>query len=282
MSADKATPKDRTAIAREFGAELRKIRSRAGLSGHELARTLGWAPPKVSMLETGVRGVSAMELGMYLGRVALGPREINLLTRYAGRTVADYRSQRHGNAIPDQLHSLAELESTAETILTFDPALIPRQLQSEGYMRELLQLRGFPAKVKVDRLIEARIARQSKLGREGLSMAFYFPERAIHALGDREVMHQQIRSLLLAARDKRCELRIITDPSFPVGAIGGMFSLFQFSEKPSIVYAENQVASLFLEDSYDIRIYQSLLRKLEAGSLPGKASLQLLEKFHQE
>jgi transcriptional regulator with XRE-family HTH domain len=104
-----------TARARELGGELKRVRERAKLSGHSLARLLGWPAPKISRLENGKRGVSEVDVAIYLARCG---------------------------AMPDELRSLIVLETTADTSAAYEPFYIPGLLQIESYVREMLQLGG--------------------------------------------------------------------------------------------------------------------------------------------
>lgn len=56
--------RDTTARSRELGAELTKVRERAGYNGTELARVLGWSAGRLSRLENGKRGVSEVDVAM--------------------------------------------------------------------------------------------------------------------------------------------------------------------------------------------------------------------------
>lgn len=276
---DKATPPDGTALAREYGATLRKLRNEAKLTTRGIAHKLGWSHPKVSLLESGTRAVSAVEIGAYLAYVARGV-EISELAAYGQKTVADYRSQQHGDGIYEQLKSISVLDSTAEQINTFDPSLVPGQLQIEGYAHELLSLQGFDDEKAIAGLVRARLARQSKV-KERLKSTFYIHEQALRPLGNSEVMQEQILYLIFVGLSRSCRIQIVPNDAYPIATLGGRFSLYRFAEYPSIVHVESRVTSLFLEDPQAINKYEEILCKLETLALSCDDSCQLLATFQE-
>lgn len=64
----KKTPQLSTAKQRELGAELRRIRMRAGYLATDMSRMLGWPASTISRLESGLRNYQAGDIAIYLAR----------------------------------------------------------------------------------------------------------------------------------------------------------------------------------------------------------------------
>ncbi|MEU9687666.1 helix-turn-helix domain-containing protein [Amycolatopsis japonica] len=58
----KKTPQLSTAKQRELGAELRRIRTRAGYLATDMSRILGWPASTISRLESGLRNYQAGDI----------------------------------------------------------------------------------------------------------------------------------------------------------------------------------------------------------------------------
>ncbi|MDT7726814.1 MAG: hypothetical protein QOI21_3390 [Actinomycetota bacterium] len=270
--------------SRELGGELRRVREKAKLSGHSLARMLGWPAPKISRLETGKREVSEVDVAIFLARCGAPPEELERLMQLARSTDSDYRSQLHGERLPDRLRSLVMLETTAETILAFEPTVIPGLLQTEAYVRELLRWGGCKPGRNFELLVNARLARHSIFNRRWPpEMVFFVHEQAlVSVIGDSELMYEQFLHLLLVTSAPKCEVRIIPASQTPVGVFGGSFRLMRFEADRPVAYAESHAASLFLEEERDIKMYEELLDKVAARALNGGQSREWLASLASE
>ena len=61
-----------TARRRELGTELRILRKRRNMSGHELGRRLEWPPSNISRLETGMRVFTIVLVPALMTILAIG------------------------------------------------------------------------------------------------------------------------------------------------------------------------------------------------------------------
>src|SRR5699024_1574597 len=129
---------DSSARARQLGAELRRERERFGANLRELAAQLGWSASKVSRMEAGRRGTLPADVAIYLARCGTPRHDRERLVRLAEDSAVTFRLQDHGERLPDELRSLIELETTADTIVGYDPLAVPGLLQTEPYVRALL------------------------------------------------------------------------------------------------------------------------------------------------
>lgn len=274
--------RDSTARARELGAELRRIRERAELPANELARMLGWSPSKVSRLESGKRGASEVDVAVYLVSCGLVVRsELERLVNLAREADSRYWLRPLSPRLPGQLHSLIMQEGSASVITSYEPMIVPGLLQIEEYMRELFRWGTELTAAEVEVRVHARLARQHILrGDKGPRCTFYVHERALlTVVGSAQIMHAQVMNLLLADSRPQCSVRVVRDATGPMGALGGMFMLFNYAGDPPVAYAEVRTAALFMEEPEDVTEYYEVVRLLDKHSLDGGQSREWLAQL---
>jgi transcriptional regulator with XRE-family HTH domain len=278
------TIEESTARSREIGAELRRVREKARLSGHALARLLGWPAPKISRLETGKREVSEVDVAIFLARCGAPPDELERLMELARLTDAGYRSQVHGRKLPDELRSLIVLETNAEAIFGYEPLVVPGLLQTETYIRELLRLGGRKPGPGFEQRVEARLARQAIWNRRWPpELSFFVHEHALRSMvGGLPVMREQLLHLVLATSWPRCKIRVIPDSTALVSVLGGAFRLMSFRDEHPVAYVEGHTASMFLDGEEHIQNYRELLDGLVGVALNGGESREWLAALASE
>src|SRR5690349_12023333 len=125
------------ALCRELGAELRKRRIAAGLTGVELAERVGWTKTKISRMETGQSLADTIDVVQYLGWCGIfhpQAEEVVELCREAHRARGFWLSPQ-GEWLEDSLSSLIYHEATSNNFLSYAPLLVPGLLQTADYAR---------------------------------------------------------------------------------------------------------------------------------------------------
>jgi hypothetical protein len=155
-------------------------------------------------------------------------------------------------------------ESAAEIVRQFEPSLLPGLLQTEAYTRALLPVGGYtPA--QVDRLIEARKARQELLDQPHRGELFFIIDEAVirRLVGGPEVMVSQLEKLLELAARENVTIQIVP---FAVGAYDGQAGSFVHLElsDDSVLYLESRVEAIFQEDEIVAARYLEKFQEIEA------------------
>lgn len=127
-----------------LGAELRRARTDAGLSGEQLAERMGWAPTtgksKISKIESGKQAPTAEEVTAWAQITGLGNRLRDQLIGMAAQAEAanNYRKRAAGGqaAVQEEYTDLAE---TTVRFTFFETVFVPRYLQLPEYSRAVLQ-----------------------------------------------------------------------------------------------------------------------------------------------
>jgi transcriptional regulator with XRE-family HTH domain len=268
-----------TACCRELGAELRRRRQAAGLSGPQLAHRAGWQPAKISRMETGHVNASDVDVLHYLGfcGVYLGQaKEIMALCRRA-EDDRGYWLNPHPVRLDDSLCSLIYHEATASSSLSYEPQAIPGLLQTEAYARAMIHRYGSTA--GVEPAVRTRLDRQRVLHRpRSARFTFLLHEHALQPVVDRAIMHEQLLTLMLLDGLPHVTVRVVPAPAM----FGGAFRLLRFARHEPLVYLDCHVAGLFLEDKEFVDHYLALIPAIADVALDEGQSREFIAALADE
>ncbi|MFJ3672629.1 helix-turn-helix domain-containing protein [Streptomyces sp. NPDC090106] len=279
---------------RKLGAELRALRTGAGLTSGEAARLVGWHQSKVSRIETGASGVKPADVRLLLDAYAVGDGQLReLLLVLAG---SDEGGGRHHwwhayrGVLPPTYRDFISLESQAGAMRTLETSVVPGLLQTPEYARAVTRaaMGGADGTVedrdgleeRLDALVEVRIARQDVLrGDPPLELSAVLDEGVLRReIGGPEVMAAQLRRLEEAARLPQVRLQVLP---FAAGAhigITGPFVIFSFSRTSDldVVVLDHLTSSLYLERKEDLRAYTEAFNTLQIHALSPEDSLDYI------
>jgi transcriptional regulator with XRE-family HTH domain len=272
------------ARGRELGVELRRRRERAGFSGQDMARRLGWSTTKVSRLETGARTVSEVDIAIYLASCGVPREEMDWIVDLAREAGHDHRLKSHGEKLPDELRTLIFHETTAIEIDSYEPIFIPGLLQIEGYAHALFleadQFRGDSIGLRV----QARIDRQGLLRRSRPPRCtFHLHENALRTrIGTAAIMHEQLLHLIFLTSWRHCIIRVVPRSANGVGLASNSFHRMSYVDHDPVVEIDLETNSLFLDQKSDTDRYQKVLNRLDRVALDEGESRRVLADLASE
>ncbi|ALO92332.1 Putative DNA-binding protein [Streptomyces hygroscopicus subsp. limoneus] len=270
---------------RKLGAELRMLRTGAGLTSGEAARLVGWHQSKVSRIETGASGVKPADLGLLLDAYQVRDAHLReLLLMLAGSEDA---GGRHGwwhayrGVLPPTYRDFISLESQASAMRTLETTVVPGLLQTPEYARAVTR-----AAVKdldedrLDTLVEVRLARQDVLRSDPpLVLSAVLDEAVLRReVGGPKVMARQLERLMEAARLPQVRLQVLP---FAAGAhvgLTGPFVIFSFPSTSDldVVVLDQLTSSLYLERKEDLMAYSEAFHTLQFHALSPEESLDYI------
>jgi transcriptional regulator with XRE-family HTH domain len=265
--------KDRSTIrSRTLGAELQHLRMKTNLSAGALADLLECSDSRISRLEMGKRGITATDLAAYLAYCGATRSIRNRLLDLHFNSRSPIWVQPHEDHLPDELTSVLHAESTAATITTYDPHVVPPLLQTGDYARAIFH-RSLTPMGNVDRRLQARSRRQDALRQlQPPRFTFYIPEPVLHEpVGTPQVMQDQILRLVHIADKNGCTIRIV-----PHRLVGNAFEQITGYDHDPVVLVETATANLFLEDLAQTIVYREILTQLAKAALNEEQSRRLL------
>jgi transcriptional regulator with XRE-family HTH domain len=259
-----------------FGAELRKLRERAGLTSTEAAQRLGMKQAQVSNMETGRLGVSAERVRTLACHYDSSDKA--LVEAMAGMTGDRKRGwwEEYREILPTGLLDLAELEHHARRLRTAVTVHIPGLFQTTDYAREIFR-QAVPElpPPDIEHRVSFRVKRQAVLFRSPPT-----PHQVI--------LHEAaLRMMFAGPRVTRDQLAYLLDMNerehIAIHVLPFHSAVFPGSGQ-SIYYAEGPVPQLdtvnldqshgpvFLDAEAQLDKYRVLLDRMEAAALTPEQS----------
>jgi hypothetical protein len=247
------------------------------MRGEEAAARLERSASWLSRLESGQIGIRAKELSELLDTygIPVGPLRDELQTLAAqGRRRAWWSSYR--DSLPDDYYQYIGFEAEATRIDWSGSAVIPGWLQTEAYARALVrQLSSLPPAVQDDRVAVRMRRKALVLGSGTLPFGAVLGEAAlVRDVGDRDVMHDQLKAIGDAMDRPNVELRILPSSSVLSARMATGLTIFTLGvNEPKIVHTEDLLAGAFIEGKQAIELVelQATLRATALNAIDSKA-----------
>jgi transcriptional regulator with XRE-family HTH domain len=261
------------------GRELRRIRADAGLSGERVAAALGWSQSKLSRIETARFGVSIWDLARLLDHYGVVEEErAELLTAIAEDADLGGAWMIRAGGPPRRQRELAAVESRVTRLRQYHPIVVPGQLQSLSYAREVARASGL---AEPERIPALRMTRQRLLsGDDAPDYHVVVDERSLLRWpGPGDVMQEQVDHMLARAQLPSVCLKVL-----PTGGRASAFALspfliydFRAKTSPTTVLIETHTTDLYLSARKDVQGYTELFQKLADEALSPTESLTYLK-----
>ncbi|CAM5679714.1 helix-turn-helix domain-containing protein [Streptomyces purpurascens] len=270
---------------RKLGAELRALRTSAGLTSGEAAQLVGWHQSKVSRIETGTSGVKPADVRLLLD--AYGVEDSQLRELLLVLAESDDGGGRHHwwhayrGVLPPTYRDFISLESQATAMRTLETTVVPGLLQTPEYARAVTKaaVEGL-SEDRLDTLVEVRLARQDVLRADPpLELSAVLDEAVLRReVGGPGVMARQLERLVEAARLPQVRLQVLP---FAAGAhigVTGPFVVFSFSSTSdlNVVVLDHLTSSLYLERKEDLQAYTEAFNALQIHALSPEDSLDYI------
>jgi transcriptional regulator with XRE-family HTH domain len=270
---------------RKLGAELRTLRTGAGLTSGEAARLVGWHQSKVSRIETGASGVKPADVRLLLDAYEVRDAQLReLLLMLAGSGDDGDRSRwwhAYRGVLPPTYRDFISLESQASAMRTLETTVVPGLLQTAEYARAVTRAAVHDLdEERLDALVEVRLARQDVLrSNPPLELSAVLDEAVLRReVGGPQVMARQLERLTEAARLPQVRLQVLP---FGAGAhvgLTGPFVIFSFPSTSDldVVVLDQLTSSLYLERKEDLMAYSEAFTTLQAYALSPEDSLDYI------
>lgn len=275
-----------TVRQKRLGAELRKLREAAGMSGEEAAVALECGQAKISRIETGTNGIRPFELrGLLQAYGVTDPELVEALVEMVkdGRRKGWWNN--YGAALPG-IADLAHLESQAVSICAWQTVLLPGLVQTPDYMRALFKQGKFSdSDAGIDKSVEGRLARQDVLTKpDGPAYWVILFEAALRVpVGGAKVMSNQLEHLAGLAERDRVSVQVMPYGAGAHGGLDGPFVIFGLPVPGMDVILADSVASpVYLENDGDIQRFRTLFDQLRASALGPVPSLDLIKRVARQ
>ncbi|RZB18232.1 XRE family transcriptional regulator [Streptomyces sp. F001] len=264
-----------------LGAELRKMRERAGLTSTQAAQLLGIKQNQVSNIEAGRHGVSPERLRTIACHYDCADKTfVEALTAMTPDRKRGWWEE-YRELVPGPLLDLAELEHHARALRSTTTARISGLLQTREYALEIFrQAVTELSPPDIEYRLSFRIKRQAILHREDSPTPYeaILHEAALRMkVGGPSVARKQLQHLLDMSDRDHITLRAIT---FDVGAYpgSGQSIYYVHGSVPQLdtVQLDQSHGATFLDAEAQLHKYRTLLARIEAVALSPEKTRDLI------
>jgi transcriptional regulator with XRE-family HTH domain len=288
-----ATPQSPIGSRRRLGAELRRLRTKAGLTLDEVADLMTCSTSKISRLETG-KGIPKVpdvrELMRIYGVASDTERDMLLRLVRDGRQHGWWEALTDGLAperfVMDVPGRYAALESDASAVRSFDLTVVHGLLQTEDYVRAVISplLPGRSAD-DVERLVALRVKRQEALHRTDpapLALVAVLDEAVLRRpVGGPAVMGPQLERILEMSELPHVTIQVMPFSAGMLRAHAGHFVLLEIPESlgSDVVYIEGHAGETYLDGPSDVDLYKDVFADVLRYALPPDASREVIGRY---
>jgi transcriptional regulator with XRE-family HTH domain len=270
--------------SRQVSALLRSLREEQGLSGAEVAKALGMSPSKISRLETGNRGLRVDDVAALLGHYKVPEQKRAQILDQVRKSEDRGWWESQGLRLPQLWQALINFESRATRIQNFEALVVPGLLQTDEYTGAIIgSINKTLSKTELTNLVASRRGRQAVLSRRDLQFLAVIDEGALRRpIAESGVMRRQLRHLVDTGERPNITIRVVPLRVGQYAGLRGPFAILEFEDEPSLVYTENQVTSMFLDEKEDIAAYRVALGNILNEALEPAESAELIANLAEE
>ncbi|MFE3770378.1 helix-turn-helix domain-containing protein [Streptomyces sp. NPDC059122] len=274
-----------TARQKRLGAELRKLRERAGMSGTEAAAFLGGERAQISHIESARYGVSAERVRRLAAHYSATDKHlVDALADMAEERSKGWWEDYRGILSPGFL-DVAELEHHAQYVRAIQMLYIPGTFQTEAYARELIRggVTELPTS-EVNTRVEHRIRRRKIFDRPAPTPFDAFIHEA--ALRMRyctaDTMRDQLEFLVEASHWPSVKVRVIPFTAQVTSSVHSMMYAGAIIPALDTVQLDSAFDSGFLDAEAQLSRYRALLDSVDSISLNANESRKYIQRIAQE
>lgn len=257
-------------VVTAFGQTMKTLRVRAGMDRAEFGKRLGYSAATIASFEQGRRIPS--------------PRTIDRADEVlgVGGLLCLWKEQVERAQYPVFFQGMAALEKEAVELLMYDTLVVNGLLQTEEYMRALLNNRRPPlAPETIEQRVTARLARQEIFQRRPTPMlSFVVDESVLHrCYGGRDVLRGQLEQLLLIGQNRSVEIQVMPLDCAESAGADGPFTVVTRKDGKKFVYAEAQGTSSLETDAERAVLAAARYGIIRSQALTPRESLELIERL---
>src|SRR4051812_6144242 len=271
---------DQVAARRQLGDEIRQLRQAAGLTGQQLAKSLGWHQSKVSRVEAARNLIRVEDVEALLRVLPVTDAHARDLLNLAAVNVGEPGSWRNSSrsGLTRRQRDFIALEASAVQVRHYQPVLLPGYMQTEAYARRVSEMAGAR---DLDRAVDQRLARRATLtDRESPRYSVVLLETVLRWRPvSPAAMADQLDLVVRLAGRRNVELRIVGLDVEQTAYVQHPFMLFEFpAGRPEEGLVETTTQDLRLRDVNSLGQLRHFFDRLSSAALAPPASLALVRK----
>jgi transcriptional regulator with XRE-family HTH domain len=269
---------------RHLKAELRRARTKRGLTQAQAASNMEWSLAKLIRIEGGSTGISVNDLKALLSlyEITDSVRTDQLIALAQASWKRPWWSA-YRDVAPSTLIDLIEYESAASAVLQFENMFVPGILQTEDYARAIFQdyYTDELSSEQVGKLVDLRVKREELLDQENSPrFTFILDEAVIHrVVGGSSAMANQLQRLIEAATKPNIAIEILPFTAGLHPGMGGPFEVVEFDGAEDVVFLEGPLADIISDRPEETRRYRATFGKISSLTLREQDFVAYLEEL---
>jgi Domain of unknown function (DUF5753)/Helix-turn-helix domain len=270
------------------GAQLRRLRTERGISREEAGQAIRASEWKIHRLENGQVGFKERDVVDLLRLYGVSdPGEVAdfvILAREANQPGWWYH---YGDVLPQWFRAYIDLESAASLIRTYEAQFVPGLLQTEEYMRAVIQGALLEdTSDEIEQRIQLRLTRQQLIDRQDAPRLWAVIDEAAlrRPVGGREVMRAQLERLIEATELPNVTLQVLPFAAGAHPAMIGAFTVLRFGDQelPDVVYLEHLTSAIYLNKDDDVDQYLHVMETICVRAAPPDRTVEILGRILKE
>ncbi|MGQ4451481.1 helix-turn-helix domain-containing protein [Streptomyces griseus] len=277
-----------TVRRRRLGAELKRLREKAGVKMEEAAERIGGDKPKISRQENGRQGVSKLEIEALLALYGVSDERLRTaLTTLAREGRRKGWWAQYSDILPGGFQEGLSIESDAVRILTFQPMLVPGLVQTAEYATEVIQSADKGStEEQIASYIKVRSSRQEAFGRDNPPQFLCLLDEAVlhREVGGPAVMAAQLDKILEINNPPKLTIQVVPFAQGWHAGADGAFNIYSYPDPMDldVVSLEHLDGVLYLEEDESVERYQLAFDELRAAALTTKQSMGLVSSVQRK
>jgi transcriptional regulator with XRE-family HTH domain len=268
-----------TMRGRQLGAELKRLRTAAGLTADQVADALGCSQGKISRIELAQTGVSKGDLFLMLDLYGVTKPQVKERYWRLAREARDRGWwEDYREIITGDLSAYIAFEADAIEVKTWSWGTIAGLLQTPDYARSTFE--GAPAghertASEIQKLVEARMARQRRLDDGSLKLWAILDESLLHRpIGGTKVLKEQLGHLLVLPSN--VTIQVMRQQTTWHAGLNGAFTIMSFHDHPAAVFVESMTGDMGVDGETDIQAFTLGFDYLRAAAASVEESRALI------
>ncbi|MFG3428277.1 helix-turn-helix domain-containing protein [Streptomyces californicus] len=277
-----------TVRRRRVGAELKRLREKAGVRMEDAAERIGGDKPKISRQENGRQGVSKLEIEALLELYGVSDDRLRtaLITLAREGRRKGWWAQ-YSDILSSNFQERLSIEADTARILSFQPMLVPGLLQTVEYATQVIRSAGKNAtEEQIASYIDVRRSRQGIFTRENPPQFVCLLDEAVlhREIGGPAVMAAQLGKILEISNPPKLTIQVVPFAEGWHAGADGAFNIYSYPDPMDldVVNLEYLDGALYLEEDESVERYQLAFEELRTASLTTKQSMELVSSVQEE
>lgn len=272
-----------SAQRRHLGTALRRLRTDAGITGAQMAHRLGISQSRVSRIELGQQAASVALVQDWLHAAVASDEQRAELTELAENAATEATAWRRAmsRGLVRLQHDSRDLETSAGTILNFQPVRIPGLLQVPEYARRVFAWAHPQSQTDIASAVAVRTDRQALLYDESKHLEFVLAEAALRwRIGPTSLMLAQLDRIAAAGAAGNVLIGVIPQEAEVNEWHDHGFNVLddRDADTDPLVHVETLTSGVTVTDPDDVARYKDVFTRLRKHALLGADATALVRR----